>query len=128
MKKRIVIAIAICAFLPVLVWGGVLTKNSILTEIHKDKIENMQFVAYEEPLPKFDWYRITSYSDEKVEIYYVNTVGADTGTQYKIGGKITCTKTANGWTHTDMINSILWSGSGSADEYVWPYWYHIFLK
>ena len=72
----------------------------------------------EEPLPEFDWYRITSYSDEKVEIYYING---------DVGGKITCRKTANGWTHTDIVDSIMWSGSGSADEYVWPYWYHIFL-
>ena len=127
MKKKIIISLAICVFIAVLVWGGALTKNRILTEIHKDKIENMQFVAYEEPLPEFDWYRIISYSDEKMEIYYVNTAGGDTDTQYKIGGKIICRQTANGWTHTDMIESILWSGAGSADDDVWPYWYHIFL-
>lgn len=120
----------ICLFpliIPWLIWGGTLVKDSLVTVIYKDRIDSIQLAENEERLPEFDWYRITSYSDEEIEIYFVNTVGADTDTQYKIGGKITCTKTTNGWTHTDMINSILWSGVGSADEYVWTYWYHIFL-
>ena len=128
MKKRIVIAIAICAFLPVLVWGGTLTKNRILTEIHKDEIENMQFVAYKEPLSEFDWYRITSYSEEEIVIYFVNTIGKGTDGEYKIGGEMVFSKTPNGWHHTDMVDSILWSGAGSADDYIWPYWHHMFLR
>ena len=118
MKKIIATVLALCIGIAVFVWIGALAKNRILTEIHKDEIENMVFAEYEEPLPEFDWYRITSYSDDKMEIYYVDG---------DVGGKITCRKTANGWTHTDMIDSIIWSGSGSADDYIWPYWYHIFL-
>ena len=128
MKKKIIIVLAACVFIAVLVWGGILTKNLVLTEIYKDKIENMQFIESEEPLPTFDWYRITSYSNENIEIYYVNTVGKDADNEYRLGGKITCAKTANGWVHTDIVESILWSGTGSADNYIWPYWYHIFIS
>ena len=95
--------------------------------MYKDEIHNMQFVEQEEPLPEFDWYRITSYSDEKIEIYFVNTLGKDMDGEYKIGGKMIFSKTPNGWQHTDMVDSISWSGAGSADDYIWPYWYHIFL-
>ena len=102
-----------------------MAKNYLLTLMHKDKVENLQVV---QSLSEFDWYRIIDYSNEKIEIYYVNIVGKNTDSKYKIGGKITCTKTPNGWHRTSMEESILWSGSGSADNYIWPYWYHIFLS
>ncbi len=128
MKKnthRIIILIFVLTLIiPFLVWGGALTKNFVLTLMNKDKIENMQFIENEEPLSEFDWYRITSYSDAKIEIYFVNTLGKGTDREYKIGGNIICYETPNGWYHTE---SILWSGAGSADNYIWPYWYHVFL-
>ena len=96
-RKTKRIAIWICVLIliiPCLFWGGCMVKNCILTAVHKDKIHNMQFVEQEEPLPKFDWYRITSYSDEKIEIYFVNTLGKDTDEEYKIGGKMIFSKTA----------------------------------
>ena len=126
--KKIIIWISgliLIAFL--LIWGGTLVKNCVSTVIHKDEIENIHLIEYEEPLPEFDWYRITSYSDENIEIYYVNTLGKGTDSEYKIGGKVMCTKISGGWHHTDMTESILWSGAGSADNYIWPYWYHVFL-
>ena len=117
-----------CIFIiPILIWCGALAKNFVLTVIHKEEIENMQFIEYEEPLPEFDWYRVTSYSDSAIKIYYVNTYAKDTDGEYKVGGEILFSKTSNGWYHTDMANSISWSGAGSADTYIWPYWYHIFL-
>lgn len=129
-KKTKSIVIWMCVLtliIPFLLWGGVLIKNCVLTATYKEKIEDMQFVEYEEPLPEFDWYRVTSYSDEKIEIYFVNILGKDTDREYKIGGKIICSKTPNGWYHTSMEESILWSGVGSADDYIWPYWHHVFL-
>ncbi len=127
MKKKISIAVAICVVIPVFIWGGALVKNGILTATHKEEIENLQFLEAEEPLPEFDWYRITSYSDSTIKIYYVNTYDKGTDREYNVGGEITFCKKADGWYHTDLAESILWSGSGSADHYIWPYWYHIFL-
>ncbi len=121
-KKIIVWIVVLVLAIPAVVWGGALAKNRLLTEIHKDKIESMPLAEWEEPLPEFDWYRVTSYSDTKIEIYYVNTAG-----EYKAGGKITCYNTQNGWQHTNITESILWSGGGSADNYPWPYWHHVFL-
>ena len=126
--KSVIIGLCVLSFvIPLLLWGGALIKNRILTANHKTKIENMQSSEHEEPLPELDWYRITACSDEKMEIYFVNTLGKDTDREYKIGGKLICTKTSNGWHHTSLEEGILWSGAGSADDYIWPYWHHIFL-
>lgn len=125
-KRIIVCILALVVIIPVLIWGGTLIKNSILTTIHKDEIKNLQFVESEEPLPHFDWYRITSYSDSTIKIYYVNTYGNDMDGEYKVGGEIVISKMQDGWHHTDLAESVLWSGSGSADNYIWPYWYHAF--
>lgn len=125
--KKIILWIIVLAFLiPLFVWGVALAKNLVLTVMHKDEIENMQFIESQEPLPEFDWYRVISYSDETIEIYFVNTLNSP-DREYKIGGKMTLQKTPNGWHHTDMVNSISWSGAGSADHFIWPYWFHIFL-
>lgn len=126
-KKSIVCVLALIVIFLVLIWGCALMKNGILTATHKDEIENLQFLESEEPLPDFDWYRITSYSDSTIKVYYVNTYDEGTESKYKVGGEILFSKTPNGWYHTDLVESILWSGSGSADNYIWPYWYHIFL-
>lgn len=127
-KRIIVCILALILTIPVLVWGGALVKNGVLTAIHKDKVENIQLIEYEEPLPEFDWYRITSYSDSTIKIYYVNTYAKDTDREYKVGGEIIFSKTPNGWYHTDMVESISWSGAGTADNYIWPYWHHVFLR
>ncbi len=126
--KRIIVCILILILtIPLLIWGGALAKNGILTAMYKEKIENLEFIESEEPLPEFDWYRITSYSDETIKIYFVNTLGKGTNGEYKIGGEMILSKTPNGWRHTNMVQSISWSGAGSADNYIWPYWHHIFL-
>lgn len=126
-KRSIILVFVFALIIPLLVWVGALAKNLVLTVMYKDEIENMQFIEDEEPLSEFEWYRVTSYSDAMIEIYFVNTIGKGTDSEYKIGGKITCYETPNGWYHTNTIESILWSGAGSADNYIWPYWYHVFL-
>lgn len=127
-KKKITIWICISAIaIPVLIWCGALTWDLLLTSVHKDEIENIQLIEYEEPTPVFDWYRITSYSDERIEIYFVNSYGKGTDGEYKAGGRMVFSKTPAGWHHTGVEDSILWSGAGSADDFIWPYWHHIFL-
>lgn len=122
--KRILIWICILLFVsPCLLWIGALVEDCLVTAICKDEFSSIKLAETEEPLPEFDWYRITSYAEDEIEIYYVN----NTAGEYKIGGKMMFRKTPNGWQHTDMVESILWSGAGSADDYIWPYWYHIFL-
>ena len=126
--KKIIISICVLILIiPCSFCCCCLIKNCILTAMYKDEIQKIQFAEYEEPLSEFDWYRITSYSDEKIVIYFVNAYGEGTDGEYKVGGEMIFSKIPNGWQHTDMVDSILWSGAGSADNYIWPYWHHIFL-
>ena len=125
LKKGIVLSALAIVTVCILIWCAALAKNRILTAKYESRINEIQF-SESDPLPEFDWYRVTSYSDEEITIYYVDTVGKDTQKPYKIGGTVTCYKKTGGWNHTDITNGILWSGAGSADHFIWPYWYHIF--
>lgn len=105
-----------------LIWTGTLAKNRILTELHRDEIASLDF--YEsEPLPEFEWYRILSYSETEIEIYYVNKFGNST-----FGGIVNYRylPNINMWSHNYTGYDCLWSTSGSADNFIWPYWHHIF--
>ena len=127
--KKVAIWICLLAFvIPFLFWCGALVKDCLVTAIYKDQFNSIKLAETEEPLSEFDWYRITSYSEEEIVIYFVNTIGKGTDGEYKVGGEMVFSKTPNGWYHTDMVDSILWSGAGSADNYIWPYWHHIFLS
>lgn len=104
-----------------LIWTGTLAKNRILTELHRDEIASLEF--YEsEPLPEFEWYRILSYSETEIEIYYVNKFGDST-----FGGIVNYRylPNINMWSHNYTGYDCLWSTSGSADNFIWPYWHHI---
>ena len=68
--KEIIIWMFVLALITIFfVWAGTLAKNYVLTLMHEDKIKNMRFIEHEEPLSDFDWYRITSYSDAKLQQY-----------------------------------------------------------
>ena len=126
-KNEALIVVAICAFITTLLWAGALVKNSVLTTTYRYEMKSLQFFAAEETLPEFDWYRITSYSNSTIKIYYVNTYGKCTDSEYKVGGEIVFCRMPAGWDHTDLVEIILWSCSGLADHYIWTYWHHIFL-
>lgn len=124
-KRCIVCALILVLSVPVCIWIGALVKNAVLTVMHKEQVENIRFVEPEEL--QMDWYRITSYSDDSIEIYYVNTLSRGEAGEYKIGERLTFRKMTDGWHHTGGLESILWSGAGTAEHYIWPYWYHVFL-
>ncbi len=104
------------------VWIGTLVKNRIVTELHRDEISKLRS-SYSEFLPKRDWYRILSYSETEIEIYFVRNVDSDPR-DYRLGGVITFRRDSDGKWYDNFGGNYLWSGEGSADEYIWPYWYH----
>ena len=80
-KKTRKVAIWICllAFvIPFLFWCGALAKDCLVTAIYKDQFNSIKLAETEEPISEFNWYRITSYSNEKIVIYFVNTIGKGT--------------------------------------------------
>ncbi len=117
--KKIVkwsILILLLSFL--LIWTISLARNRILTELYGDEIANLNFYETEE-VPHYDWFRILSYSETRIEVYFVNELE-----NYEVGGIAiyTCNPYGN-WFHQD---NVLWSTAGTADTLIWPYFYHIF--
>ncbi len=118
--KRIVkwsILILVLSFL--LVWVGCLTKNRILTELHGDEIMNLNFIG-DETVLEYDWFRVISYSENEIEVYFVNKAGKETRV-YEVGGIATYRCNRYGWSYQ---YDVLWSTAGTADTLIWPYWHH----
>ena len=126
-KKIIKWIIFIPFILFILIWTGTLAKNRIVTELHRDEIANLDFYK-SEPLPEFEWYRILSYSETEIEIYFVKKVYSSFR-DYELGGIVTYYyHDSDGKWHYSWSNNYLWSTAGSADNYIWPYWHHVFTK
>ena len=100
-----------------LIWLGSLLSNRILTELHGDEIKDLNF--YEtETVPDYDWFRVISYSETEIKVYFVNKLP-----NYKVGGIATYSCNSYGdWFHQDSVS---WSTAGTADTLIWPYWHHI---
>ena len=115
--------ILILIILFMVIWLGTLAKNRIVTELHRDEIANLEF--YEpETVQEYDWYRILSYSETEIEIYYVKKVYSRIFRDYELGGIVTYSYGSDGKWYHDRAGNILWSTGGSADNYIWPYWHH----
>ena len=88
------------------IWIGTLAKNRIVTELHRDEIANLEFY----------------------EIYFVKKVYSSFR-DYELGGIVTYYHhDSDGKWHYSWSNNYLWSTAGSADNYIWPYWHHVFTK
>ena len=103
----------------ILVWGGSLIKDGILTELYGDKLANLNFYEGEEVFP-YTWMRIIDYSETEIEVYFVR----DFGEGASIGGigKYRCNPYGD-WFYSESVS---WSTHGTADTLIWPYWYHVF--
>ena len=99
------------------VWLCALTKNYVLTELHRDEIAALDFGENENPL-NADMYRVISYSETDIEVYFVKELE-----WYEIGGIIKYHRNAVGV--RSYREEVLWSIGGTADKLIWPYWYHI---
>lgn len=121
-----IILIPIILFM--VIWLGTLAENRIVTELHRDEIENMKpLLSYGEPL-EYDWYRILSYSETEIEIYFVQKgYNSKYEVDYALGGIVTYYHDSDGKWHYRWSNDYLWSTSGTADNFIWPYWHHFIL-
>ena len=108
----------IAAFL--LTWWGAMLKNYIRTVKYKDVMENMVFDEGEY-IPEYVYERILSYSEDEIKTYFVVEC-----IDYYNGGITTYFRHSNGeWSVHEHVS---WSGRGSADDTVWPYWHHHYFK
>ena len=110
----------IAAFL--LTWWGAMLKNYILTVKYRDVMENMVLCDCESSdTNEYVYERILSYAEDEIKTYFV----VDCGDYYN-GGTTTYSRHSDGEWH--MYEHVSWSGHGSADDVVWPYWHHHYFK
>ena len=116
MKKRIAVILIIILISPILYWGISLAKCEILTAVYgyhfsEENIEN-------EDISNIDFLKVLSYSKNKATIYYVSR-------EKTLGTIHSFTKENGEWIY-DGWYWTRWAAYGSADETVWPYWWHSF--
>ena len=112
MKKifRFIILFAICLFL--VVWGGALIKNAVLTNKYYDDFKDChEQLGYD---VKPDYFRVFNVDGDTAEVYYVN--------KNVFGDFVRLKRVDDQWLVKDCY--AVWSKRGNADEVIWPYWWH----
>lgn len=108
MKKPLVI-ILISLACPILIWGASLIKCEVLTYQHGE--EFMTLYQQTNMLEDQKYYKVLDYSDATARVYYVSVNRA--------GNVLSFTKKNGSW-ELDKWETV-WSKSGSADGFIWPY-------
>ena len=113
MKKRITLTILIlCVIIFTLFWIGSLIKCEILTQKYVYQFKD----AYKEHtlLMECDTIKVLNYTSHSAKVYYI--------TENHGSGSILYFKRANKKSNWEFVEwEVVWSDSGSADGYVWPY-------
>lgn len=113
--KIILILSPVICFL--IIWGTSLAKCEFLTLIHGNEFAE----AYKtnSMLGDMEYWKVMNYSKERAQVYFVsiNHKGAD---------MLTFIKENEEW-KLDSWNTI-WSTTGSADNTIFPYWWHFFYS
>jgi len=105
-KKAMMITIGlIIAFS--LFWTGSIIKCEILTALHADEFLGLDEVSSAEK------FKVLTYNDGHARLYCV-------ATNYESGSIFAFTKENNEWKFSRWEDGV-WSKSGTADGFVWPY-------
>ncbi len=112
--KRLPLYIPLAIVLVFLVvWGASLLKCEFLTNKYYDELE---YAHLENTmLGKINSFKVLKCDGKTAEVYYLcedNTVG----------NVLKLQKENNEW--KEISWNTIWSKQGSADEMIWPYWYH----
>lgn len=97
------------------VWGASLLKCEILTNKYYDELEYAH--VENTMLDKVDYLKVLKCDGEIAEVYYV--CENDT-----VGNVLKYQKENDQWKETEW--NTIWSKQGSADEMLWPYWWHTY--
>ena len=107
--KKILIIVFILS--PLIIWGMSILRCELLTNQHGKEFETV----YKENtmMGEIDYLKVLNYSDVSARVYYVS--------KNRTGGDILIfSKKDNQWTY-DKWERTVWSKSGSADGFMWPY-------
>lgn len=108
-KVKYIFIIPVICFL--LFWAGAIIKCEILTYLHGTEFTTL----YKEThiLGEQEYLKVLNYSDTSARVYYV-------GIENRGGAVLLFVKKDGQWTF-DKWGREIWSKSGSADGFVWPY-------
>ena len=109
-NKRIFLIMVICILLIVLLFPYI--KVEILTIQHKSEFNNL----YESNgmLKEIEYFKVMNYSKKSAEVYYVSK-GKKAGLLYEFIKDEKDVWQLEQW-------DVVWSASGSADNFIWPYY------
>ena len=108
-KTKIITTVTVVCF--VMIWALPFIKNEILTLLYGNNFIGLHKTA-NMISGDVDYLKVLAYSNKSARVYYVGGVGAILG----------FTKNNGEW---EMVNwNVIWSRTGSADDFIWPYFYH----
>ena len=106
--KKTVLIVIVCAFLLLILFVPYI-KAEILTVKYGDEFVGLQ--KQTNMLSEAEYYRVISYSCDVAKVFYVSSSG----------DLLTFKKDATGaWKFCEW--KTIWSDSGSASEFMWPYY------
>lgn len=125
--KKILLALVIAIALPIFIffihWGSSLVRCEILTEMKREVVE--EYFASEEGKRILDceveYFKVLSAGKYRIRVYYIAKPNA-------FSGEITLLKGGTLVWVEDHNWPIWTNGGGSADNFVWPYWHHVFTR
>ena len=114
MKKRIAVILIIVLISPILYWGISLAKCEFLTGMYgKYFTENYRENTM---IGEIDYLKVLDYSDSLARVYYVTENNGS-------GEILVFSKENDVWVYKEWEKTV-WATMGSADDIMWPYWWH----
>ncbi len=115
--RKMLVAVVLLAVLTACAFQiGSMLKCEFLTDKHGEEVleayKSDEAISYW--VSGYDWAKVVSCSDESACVYYVH--------KGDYGMTVTYKRVDGVWNPKD--ERTLWSKHGSADERIWPYWYH----
>lgn len=107
-QKRIITILIVFVLLLVIFFPYL--KAEVLTFQHGSEFEGLE--QQTKMLAEARYYKVISYTEDTATVFYVS----DTGDLITFGRD-----SQGNWQYTDWVT--IWSNTGSADEFYWPY-YH----
>jgi hypothetical protein len=97
------------------VWGGSLATCEFLTWMHGTEFS--EEYKKNSMLSEMEFLKVINYTRESATIYFISKGFTDAHLLafVKINGQ---------WQYDEWVKTV-WSVSGTADEVIWPYWWHV---
>lgn len=107
-KPKLIIIIAVCVFIALI---APYIKVEYLTRQHGSEFATLYKTTH--MIDGIDYFKVMNYSEESASVYYVASRRAS-------GNLVTFVKKDGQWVKKKM--QTIWSKTGSADGFIWPYY------